>query len=186
MKLTVHSYGDPVLRKKAEEIVQINDDIRALARDMIETMRAANGVGLAAEQVGKTVSLCVVELPAAMDCNEEGAPNNPDISMPFTLINPVILHSGKETTILEEGCLSFPDIAGKIERPWTVTVRHKDLDGKEHERTLHGMLARVVQHEVDHLNGVLFIDRMSHVKRLALKGRLKRLRQETEEQLCPA
>lgn len=185
MKLTVHQYGDPVLRQKAEYIKEINETIRILARDMVKTMRAANGVGLAAEQVGKTVSLCVVELPAVMDCNEDGVPNNPYIPMPLTLINPVILHAGKETTIREEGCLSFPDIVGKIERPWSVTVRYKDLSGQYHEQAFHGMLARVVQHEIDHLNGVLFIDRMSHAKRLALKGRLKRLRQETEEQLCP-
>ncbi len=182
MKLTVHLYGDPVLREKAAAIGTINEEIRTLARDMIETMRAASGVGLAAEQVGKTVSLCVVDLPADMDCGEDGAPNNPDQSMPLILINPVILDAGKETSIREEGCLSFPDIAGKIERPWSVTVRYKNLDGRDHEQAVHGMLARVVQHEIDHLNGVLFIDRMSHVKRLALKGRLKRLRQETEEQ----
>ncbi len=182
MKLTVHQYGDPVLRKKAEDIEVINEETRTLAQDMIETMHAASGVGLAAEQVGKTVSICVADLPADMDCSEDGAPNNPDLSMPLILINPVILDAGKETSTREEGCLSFPDIVGKIERPWSVTVRYQDLDGQEHEHAFHGMLARVVQHEIDHLNGVLFIDRMSHVKRLALKGRLKRLREETEEQ----
>ena len=185
MKRSIHSYGDPVLREKAVDIGEIDDTIRELARDMLETMHARSGIGLAAQQVGETLSMCVVDLPAELDTDEDGAPDNPDTVMPMTLINPVILQSGKDTSTREEGCLSFPDIMGNIVRPWSVTVRYKDLEGTEHQKKFHGMLARVLQHEIDHLNGVLFIDRMSHVKRLALKGRLKRLRRETEEALAP-
>ncbi len=184
MKRSIRIYGDPVLREKAEEVTAIDEQVRALARDMIETMHAQSGIGLAAQQVGETVSICVVDLPAEMDQDEDGAPMNPGVRMPMILLNPVILESDRKATSREEGCLSFPEIMGKIERPWTVTVRHKDLDGTSHERTYHGMLARVLQHEIDHLNGVLFIDRMSHVKRLALKGKLKRMRRETEEALA--
>ncbi len=183
MKRAIHNYGDPVLREKARAVDEIDDRIRALAEDLLDTMRAANGVGLAAQQVGENASVCVAEVPPEMDADEDGNPLNPGVPMPLTLLNPVIVEAGSGTTTREEGCLSFPDIMGKIERPWTVTIRYQDLDGREHEQSFHGMLARVLQHEIDHLNGVLFIDRMSHVKRLALKGRLKRLRRETEESL---
>lgn len=182
MRRIIHTYGDPVLREEARALGEIDDRIRTLARDMIETMHAESGVGLAAQQVGETAAVCVVDLPPEMDRDEDGTPHNPgENAMPMVFINPVILDAGQKTSTREEGCLSFPEIMGKIERPWSVTVRYKDLEGHELEREFHGMLARVVQHEIDHLNGILFIDRMSHVKRLALKGRLKRLRQETEE-----
>lgn len=183
MKLTIHNYGDPVLREKAEAIDSVDEEIRTLASAMVETMHAQAGIGLAAQQVGRTIALCVVDLPPEMDTNEEGQPDNPDVVMPMTLLNPVShdLPNGKWTR--EEGCLSFPEITGNIERPWSVHVTYMNLDGNPHEQVFHGMLARVVQHEIDHLNGVLFVDRMSHVKKLALKGRLRRLRQETEEAL---
>lgn len=184
MKRAIHIYGDPVLRNPAKAIAEIDCRIRTLSADMLDTMHAESGIGLAAQQVGETISICVVDLPAEMDQDDTGTPLNPGVAMPMTLLNPAIVQAGDESWTREEGCLSFPEIMGKIERPWTITLRYKDLEGVDHEQVFHGMLARVLQHEIDHLNGVLFIDRMSHVKRLALKGRLKRLRQETEEALA--
>lgn len=181
MRLCIHTYGDPVLREAAQPLHGIDEALRKLAQDMIETMHAEGGIGLAAQQIGRVIPLCVVDLPTEMDQDEDGQPVNPGITMPMVLVNPVVLHAADRKWPRDEGCLSFPDIMGRIERPWTITLRYMDLDGTTHEDTFHGMLARVMQHEIDHLNGVLFIDRMSHVKRLALKGRLRRLQQETQE-----
>ena len=186
MKRSVCIYGMPVLREPGRRIEEIDDAVRTLAQDMIETMHAARGIGLAAQQVGERLLLCVVDLPAEMDVDDEGARGHPGAHMPMVLINPEIIASSDDTSVLEEGCLSFPDITGAVERPWEVTVRYQDLDGAAREETYQGMLARVLQHEIDHLNGVLFIDRMSYIKKMALKGRLKRLRAETLEGLSKA
>lgn len=180
MKRTIHIYGDPVLREKAAPVYAVTSELAALAQDMIETMHAANGVGLAAQQIGERAPLCVIDLPPEMDQDEDGQAMNEELPRPLVLVNPELLETSDTAWTREEGCLSFPDILGRIERPWTIRVRYMDLEGQRHERTCYGMLARVIQHEMDHLSGVLFIDRMSHVKRLALKGRLKRLREETE------
>lgn len=179
----MHFYGDPVLREKYQDIPSVTDEIRALAKDMIATMRAQSGIGLAAQQIGRTDAICVVELPAEMDTDEEGLRENPDWSMPLVLLNPQVKELSSEAWTREEGCLSFPDISAKIQRPYSIEVQYMNLDGESVTATAHGMLARVIQHEVDHLNGVLFIDRMSHVKRLALKGRLRKLREQTADQL---
>ena len=174
--LDLRYFGDPVLREPSEPIATIDADILDLAQRMTATMQAENGVGLAAQQIGRTAAICVIGLPPEMDMDEEGRLVNEPVAMPLVLINPRILQAAGDHWTREEGCLSFPDISGKITRPWTITLQYQDLTGETHKRTVHGMLARVIQHEIDHLNGVLFIDRMSHVKRLALKGRLKRLK----------
>jgi peptide deformylase len=186
MRLTIHNYGDPVLREKAEPLTEVTEPIRKLAQDMIATMRAESGIGLAAQQVGKTMAVCVVELPPELDVDENEERMHPDVAMPLVLINPEVhVQAGAGTWTREEGCLSFPKINGKIERPWAITLSYTDLDGHRHEECpFAGMLARVILHEVDHLNGVLFIDHMSHVKKMALKGRLKRLRTETINDLA--
>lgn len=183
MKRPIHNYGDPVLREEAQPITDVDATIRTLAADMIETMHAQSGIGLAAQQVGETHAICVIDLPRELDTDEQEQPANEPVDMPMVLLNPTIVADGEETWSREEGCLSFPEILGRIERPWTIRLRYMDLEGETQEKEFHGMLARVMQHEIDHLNGVLFIDRMSHVKRLALKGRLRRLKQDTEEQL---
>jgi len=183
MTFTIHTYGDPVLREESIAVPAVTPDLRAFAAGMIETMRGEMGIGLAAQQVGRRDALCVVELPPEMDVDEEGERLHPDVTMPMVLINPVIHERSDRTHTREEGCLSFPDIHANIERAWTIRVTYMDIEGQSHDRSFHGMLARVIQHEVDHLNGVLFIDRMSHVKRLALKGRLRRLKEETEARL---
>lgn len=186
MKLTVRTYGDPVLRQPARPVAAVDERLRQLAADMIETMRAEDGIGLAAQQVGETVSLCVVDIPVAADTDEAGQRLNPDVAMPLVLLNPEIVSAADETDVYEEGCLSFPDIRANIVRPSEVVVRHMNLDGRTVEQRLRGLTARCAQHEMDHLQGVLICDRMSAVKKVALAGKLKRLRRETAERLSPA
>lgn len=178
MNHEIRIFGDPVLREKSVEVVVVDDQIRALGREMIEIMRKSEGVGLAAQQIGETRSICVIEVPEDYDRDEEGQSLNPGITMPAMLINPVITSSSSKTISYEEGCLSFPDIRGSITRPAEIHLTYIDEQGKKQEMAVKGFTARVIQHEVDHLNGILFIDRMSAARRFALKGRLRRLREE--------
>jgi len=182
MKLSILQYGDPVLRTKGKRIDQIDDRIRELAANMLETMHAVNGIGLAAQQIGEPLQLTVIDVsqvedrPSTMKLNGEEV--DPKAPMPLVLINPEI-ELGSETELGSEGCLSFPAISGDIERAKSAAVRAQTLDG-EIEIEAGGLLARALQHEVDHLNGILFIDRMSSVAKAALASRLKRLQKETK------
>ena len=184
MNYPVCKYGDAVLREKAEPIREVTPEIRQLARDMVETMHAERGVGLAAQQVGKPLSLCVIDVPAEYDVDDNGVRVNPGIAMPLVLINPDIVRYSAEKQSGEEGCLSFPGLSAPVERSMEVTVNHVDLSGRDQQLTARGFLARAVQHEVDHLNGVLLVDRMSAIKKIALAGQLKRLKRETQQQLA--
>jgi len=185
--LPIRTYGDPVLREPARPVKAITPEIRALVGDMFETMRASQGVGLAAQQVGRTESICVIELPEGYDVEDEQGPRlNPDVPLSLALVNPKIIEASDETCSMEEGCLSFPDIRGNVERPWSVVIEHLGLDGKPRTTRLNGFFARVAQHEMDHLAGELFIDRFSHVKKLAIRSKLKRLQAETQEKLHSA
>ena len=149
---------------------------------MVETMHAANGVGLAAPQIGEALQLTVLDVsevedrPSTMKLNGESI--DPKIAMPLVLINPQI-DLGAETEKGTEGCLSFPEITGEIVRAKSITVRGQNLDGEPIEIETTGFLARAVQHEVDHLNGILFIDRMSTAAKISLSSKLKRLQKET-------
>jgi peptide deformylase len=179
LKYRVLTYGRAELRRKADPVRVFDDDLRALVRDLIETMHASSGVGLAAEQVGRKEAVCVIHIPAAQDRNEKtGERENPDVAMPLVLINPRI-ESCEDTQSDREGCLSFPDIYVTIRRAYRVTCSFQDLDGKPQTVTVVGLAARAVQHEVDHLNAVLLVDRMSTVQKLAFSGRLKRLKAES-------
>ncbi len=174
-------YGDPVLRKQTEPIGEVTEEIRVLAQDMFATMQAAHGVGLAGPQIGLSKAICVVEIPADYDVEEEGGPRlNRDDLLKMAMVNPKIVAASDDVWKMSEGCLSFPEITGAVERPWSVTVEFVDLDGKARREEVHGFLARACQHEIDHLNGKVFVDRMSYARRLALKGKLKRLKAETE------
>ncbi len=175
MNHEIRIYGNPVLRTKATPIEVVDDAIRSLGREMIAIMRSSEGVGLAAQQIGETRSICVIEVPPDYDIDDEGKPLNHGLAMPMILINPVISAPSKKTVSREEGCLSFPDIRGNITRPHKIHVHFLDEQGKPVDLDLVGFTARVVQHEVDHLNGVLFIDHMSAAKRLMLKGKLRDL-----------
>ena len=183
MKLSIVQYGDPVLRAKGKRIEKIDHRVRELAENMIETMHAANGVGLAAQQVGQALQLTVLDVsqvedrPSALKIN--GEPADSINSMPLILINPE-LQLGDETEMGTEGCLSFPEITGEIERAKTVVAKAQNLDGKTIKLEASGLLARAIQHEIDHLNGILFIDRMSSAAKTVLSSRLKRLQKETQ------
>jgi peptide deformylase len=182
MILPILEYGDPILRAKGKPIDNIDDRIRELAANMIETMHAANGVGLAAQQVGEALQLTVLDVSLVEDrpstLKVDGKDVDPKAAMPLVLINPEIeLHGATETGV--EGCLSFPEITGDIERAKSVIVRAQTLEGGTIEIEASGFLARAIQHEGDHLNGILFIDRMNSAAKAALSSRLKRLQKET-------
>jgi peptide deformylase len=182
MKLSILQYGDPILRAKGKRIDKIDNYVRELAANMLETMHAANGVGLAAQQIGEALQLTVLDVaqvenrPSTMKLNGDDV--DPKTAMPLVLINPEI-ELGSETELGSEGCLSFPEISGEIERAKAAIVRAQTLDGAV-EIEAGGLLARALQHEIDHLNGILFIDRMSSAAKAALASRLKRLQKETK------
>jgi peptide deformylase len=182
MILQIFEYGAPILRAKGKRVDQIDDRIRELATNMIETMHAANGVGLAAQQVGEALQLTVLDISAVEDrpssLKMDGQDIDPKSAMPLVLINPEIELRG-ETEVGVEGCLSFPEITGNIERTKTVIVRAETLEDGTIEIEASGFLARAIQHEGDHLNGILFIDRMNSAAKAALSSRLKRLQKET-------
>ena len=182
MILPILEYGDPLLRAKGKPIDNIDDRIRELAANMIETMHAANGVGLAAQQVGEALQLTVLDVSLVEDrpstLKVDGKEVDPKAAMPLVLINPEIeLRGATETGV--EGCLSFPEITGDIERAASVIVRAQTLESSAIEIEATGFLARAIQHEGDHLNGILFIDRMNSAAKAALSSRLKRLQKET-------
>jgi peptide deformylase len=185
MRLPILQYGSAVLRAKGKRIEQIDARIQELAANMIETMRAANGVGLAAQQVGEALQLTVVDVskvedrPSTLILN--GQRLDPKTASPFVLINPEVV-LGREMVLGVEGCLSFPEITAEIERAEAVVVRAQDLAGESMELEATGLLARALQHEVDHLNGILFIDRMSSAAKAALSSRLKRLQKESQRE----
>jgi peptide deformylase len=182
MILPILEYGDPILRAKGKPIEKIDDRIRELAANMIETMHAANGVGLAAQQIGEALQLTVLDVSLIEDrpstLKLDGEDVDPKAAMPLVLINPEIELRGA-TEVGVEGCLSFPEITGDIERAKSVILRTQTLDGRTIEIEASGFLARAIQHEGDHLNGILFIDRMNSAAKAALSSRLKRLQKET-------
>ena len=171
-------YGDPVLRAKGKRIQKTDEAIRQLAADMLETLHEANGVGLAAQQVGEALQLTVIDVSEAENRPSkmwiDGKEVDPKEHMPLVLLNPE-LEFGRETEIGPEGCLSFPDISADIARAAHLKVRATGLDGEPIEFEAEGLLSRAAQHEVDHLNGILFIDRMSSATKVALASKLKKL-----------
>ena len=182
MILQILDYGDPILRAKGKPIENIDDRIRELAANMIETMHAANGVGLAAQQIGEALQLTVLDVSLIEDrpsiLKLDGKDVDPKAAMPLVLINPEIeLRGANEVGV--EGCLSFPEITGDIERAKSVIVRAQTLEARTIEIEASGFLARAIQHEGDHLNGILFIDRMNSAAKAALSSRLKRLQKDT-------
>lgn len=158
MILPVYIEPQPILHKAGEPILEITPDLQKLVANMRETMHNANGIGLAAPQVGQSLSLTVMEYS-----NTE----HPADDIPFTvLINPQIIWRSGQKNVIEEGCLSIPGIYGNVKRPKKVTVQFIDLEGKQREITVDGLFARVVQHELDHLKGVLFTDYVPSGKRI--------------------
>lgn len=161
-------YGDAVLRKKASDIEQ-GADIKQLVADMFETMYAANGVGLAAPQIGKPVRLFVVDGTSMQD-EEEDAEDMTGFKKAF--VNPVILEEAGDAWEFEEGCLSIPNIREKVSRKEVLRVRYYDEDWNLYEEEYDGVKARIIQHEYDHIEGKLFIDYLTPLKKRMLKGKL--------------
>ena len=160
--LDIRVLGDPVLRKPTKPVVDFTNELRTLVSDMFETMYAAEGIGLAAPQVGRTERLAVVDV--------EGRK--------FTLINPEIVSRANALDKDEEGCLSIPEIYGDVERPAMVTIRATDENGTGYEASADGLLGRCFQHEIDHLDGKLFIDYLSPLKRRAAMSKWEKSRDE--------
>jgi len=184
--LEVVKYGHPVLRQKGARVEKITPEIKALAAAMLETMHANKGIGLAAQQVGQALQLTVLDLRGVTDrpstLKLDGKEADPAAIMPLVLINPAIQPAGQPATA-SEGCLSFPEIYGEIERPSMTEVRATDLQGQAIEFSCGGLLARAIQHEHDHLNGILFIDRMKRDVKAELKPKLDELQATTKAAL---
>jgi len=174
-------YGHPVLRLKCHPVTGVDDSIRQLAEDMLETMYEANGVGLAASQVAEDIRLAVIDVSHDPQCvtflkvNGEDAPL--ESIMPLVFINPEVAF-GQDKAFATEGCLSIHDIRAEVRRPLTVKATLPQLDGSVLVIETDGLLARALQHEIDHLNGVLFVDRVSAVTKVSLRNRLRRLLEE--------
>jgi peptide deformylase len=175
MILPIYIYGQPVLKKRAKPVLSMDAEITQLVENMFETVRNAHGIGLAANQVGSHRRTIVVDISEM----EEGK-NIP----PVALLNPeVVSEEGK--WVMEEGCLSIPEIRDDVERAERIRVRYRDMDFQIQEMDAEGLLARVLLHEIDHLNGVLFIDHLSAVKRKLLKGRLNKIKRGEIEVAYP-
>jgi peptide deformylase len=186
MILEVLHYGHPVLRQKGARITTITPEIRKLVDDMFETMHAAKGVGLAAQQVGRALQLTVIDVRGATDrpstIQINGKEADVAASMPLVLINPEVKPSG-DPEPGAEGCLSFPEIFGEIKRPGKAEVSAINVKGETIEFSCGGLLARAIQHELDHLNGILFIDRMTRAEKDDLKTELEELRAKTKAEM---
>jgi peptide deformylase len=187
MQRDVVKYGNPVLRKKGSRIEQVTAETRQLIADMLETMEAHHGVGLAAQQIGQALQLTVIDVTEVKDRPSWAEVNGQrvDLStfMPLVLINPQVTPAGDAETG-PEGCLSFPELYADITRPGVVDVKAMDEEGKPLEFRCGGLLARAVQHEVDHLQGILFIDRMTAKDKAAMQDELDALQAETRAALA--
>lgn len=168
MKMPILIHPDPRLKKLCAPIADVSDDLRTLARNMLETMYDAPGVGLAAPQVGVLSRLIV------MDCvKEEGAPRRPTV-----MFNPEVISCSEALNVYEEGCLSLPEQYADVTRPAEVEVRWIDIDGNEQTAGFDGLWATCVQHEIDHLDGILFIDHIGPMKRQLITRRMQKLKRE--------
>lgn len=160
---------DPVLRQVSVPVERVDDALRRFADDMLETMYDAPGIGLAAIQVGEPRRILVIDL-----AKEDQPPD------PHVFVNPQIVARGEEISVYEEGCLSIPEYYAEVERPSTVTVTYLDLEGKERQMEADGLMATCLQHEIDHLNGVLFIDHISKLKRDMVVRKFRKLARDKE------
>ena len=165
MILPIYAYGQPVLRKKASDIDAQYPDLNALIDNMFETMHDSNGIGLAAPQIGLSIRLFLVDGSEIEDINPKGFKE--------VFINPVIEEEFGTEWEFEEGCLSIPDVRAHVKRKGELTIRYFDRNWNEHTKTFNGMAARIIQHEYDHIEGILFTDRISPLKRNMLKRRME-------------
>lgn len=169
MDLKLRYYGDPILREVCEPVTEFDGRLAEEARAMIETMHRENGIGLAAPQVGMTKRLIVaLQMTDTEDVDAEA----------IALVNPEVVEWSKSTWEYEEGCLCVPGVVGKVVRPEETVVRYQDLEGGEHTVTAVGMFARILLHEIDHLNGRLFVDYLSSAQKSLVKPQLKKIAAE--------
>ena len=179
--LPIYLFGKDVLKKKAGPVESLDDSTVKLIYDMFETMHKANGLGLAATQVGDLRRVITIDISDVTEPNAEGEtedvahPTSPGLPRILALINPEILEEDGKWT-MEEGCLSLPDLHAEVERAEKIRIRFRDAEFKEQELLADGLLARVMLHEFDHLNGVLFVDRVSTTKRSLLIPKLRKIR----------
>lgn len=179
--LPIYLFGTEVLKKKAKPVKTLDDTTIKLVYDMFETMHKANGIGLAANQVGDLRRVITVDIADVSEPSAEGEmedslhPTSPNLPRTLTIINPEIVSEEGKWSI-EEGCLSLPDVRGEVERAEKVRIRFHDIDFKEQEILADGLLARVILHEFDHLNGVLFVDRITKTRRGLLLPKLRKIR----------
>lgn len=184
MPLSIVHYNSPVLRKKGAKVTVFDAALSGLVHDMIETMHLDKGIGLAAQQIGQAIQLCVVDLresDAEFDWVLDGGHPPKELFMPIAVINPQITPLPEaEQEVYEEGCLSFPKLYGDVIRPDAIEVKFQDQFGISHTLQCNGLLARCIQHESDHLNGTLFIDRMEKKARQKIELDLKELAKRTK------
>ena len=174
MDYDITIYGDEILRKKAEPIKEITPEIKDLAADMLRIMYEAKGVGLAAEQIGRTEAICVIDVPE--DCQDpDDYEKNKAIEMPLVMINPEVSEP-LGTSRGKEGCLSLPELYMDVTRAKSIAVEYTDLNGERKKVRAYGFLARAVQHETDHLDGKLFIDYLSPLRREMLMRKVKKFK----------
>ncbi len=187
MILDIVKYGDPVLRQKGERVGEVTPKITQLIDDMLETMREAHGIGLAAQQVGKPLQLAAVDVTGVEDrpsrLSIDGEVLNPEDCMPLVLLNPEWTAVGDTKKEAPEGCLSFPEVYGDIDRHEEIDVMATDGKGEAVAFRCGGLLARAIQHEWDHLQGILFIDRMDAITRAELKPEVDAIQVETRKGL---
>ena len=186
MRLRVTHYGEPILREAGAPVTEFNDELKQLAENMFETMYAEEGIGLAAQQIDRALQICVVdvrppegvETPFQYYYDKKRPPL--DLIMPLAIVNPVTIIDPTEEGY-EEGCLSFPDVRGNVNRPIGVKCEFQDVAGNPHEIEADGLLGRCILHEVDHLNGELFIDKMDkrHLKKM--ETRIKKIRRNSRD-----
>ena len=187
MTLRITQYGEAILHQKGKKIESFDSDLSQLSRDMLEAMYQVQGIGLAAQQVGKAIRFCVVDVPDHPDypmaCILDGKSLSPSLLMPLSLANPQVTALPSDEYYYEEGCLSFPEIRGDVARPERIIVRYQDLDGATHELECDGLLARCIQHEADHLDGILFTERMEKEVYAEVKSEVKALKKKTLDTL---
>lgn len=190
MLLRITQYDEPILRQFGEDVTVYDDKLVKLSEDMVETMHEAEGIGLAAQQVGIALRFCVVDVPHNPEhptkCIFDGKPLNPDLLMPLALANPEIEELPGDDMVYEEGCLSFPEIRGDVVRTDRIRVRFADLAGTDHSLECEGLLSRCIQHETDHLAGILFIDRMEPEVLTEIKPAIKELKRLTKKNVKKA
>lgn len=184
--LPIVTYGHPALRKKGESVSQFTPALRKLADDMLQTMHLAEGIGLAAQQVNLSLQFFVMDLRDSewtFTYELNGTRPPLDLIMPMVMINPVVTPDPEPITVASEGCLSFPGLHGDLDRPDRIEVRYQDLEGHDNTLICDGMFSRCIQHEVDHLNGILYIDRMQRDSLAAIDRDLKQLKKQTRRDL---